>query len=323
MPPGLTRISQKKWLVAAAKTLLTVIFLCIAGYYVWLKQDEFLELGWPSPVAVLLVAAAFVVNVALVSVYNFITARRLGAPLTLSESFMLSAVVAAGNFVLPVKAGTGLRALYMKRVHNFPISYFASGAVIFFMVTVFSMSLAAVCLLFAIYLKLGYFRVDLSILFPFVMIASFVGIMTLRWTQEHQPGDDQSWFGSFRESLFTILGDRNLVLSALLIVLTIFMAASLAWSVALREFGPEISVLEAVLLAASQIIAGFVTLTPGATGFQELVALYVGKDFAATTTEIFAVLLWVRAVRVAIAITVAIPAVFVLRHKLRHADCAE
>jgi uncharacterized membrane protein YbhN (UPF0104 family) len=317
MIPDPTNISRNRLLVGAAKTILIVVFLVIAGWYIWLKRDEFREFDWPSYVAVMLVAAAFVINVALVSIYNLITTRRLGAHLTLSESFMLSAVVAAGNFVLPVKAGTGLRALYMKRVHDFPISYFAGGAVIFFVVTVFSMSLAAVCLLFAIYLELGYFRVDLSILFPFVAIASVIGILIVRRTQEHRLGDDQSWLGSFRGSLLLILGERNLVLAALAIVSTIFIVASLAWSVALREYAPNISVLEALLLAASQIIAGFVTLTPGATGFQELVALYVGKSFAATTTEIFAVLLWVRIVRIVVAIVVAIPSAIVLRRRLR------
>jgi uncharacterized membrane protein YbhN (UPF0104 family) len=317
MTLDLTNISQNRLLVGISKTILTLVFLSIAGFYIWLKKDEFRELDWPSAAAVLLVAAAFIINVALVSLYNLITTRRLGAHLTLKESFMLSAVVAAGNFLLPVKAGTGLRAVYMKRVHDFPISYFASGAVIFFIVTVFSMSLAAVCLLFAIYLKLGYFRVDLSILFPFVMIVSAGGVMIVRPTKEYQLGDDRSWLDSFRGSLLLMLGERKLVLAALAIVTTIFIVASLAWSVALREFAPNISVLEALLLAASQIIAGFVTLTPGATGFQELVALYVGKSFAATTTEIFAVLLWVRVVRVAVAIMVAIPSAIVLRRKLR------
>ena len=317
MTLDLTNISQNRLLVGAMKIVLTVAFLFVAGLYIWQKKDEFQELDWPSLAAVLLVAVAFIFNVALVSIYNLITTRRLGTHLTLSESFMLSAVVAAGNFVLPVKAGTGLRALYMKRVHDFPISYFASAAVIFFIVTVFSMSLAAVCLLFAIYVKLGYFRVDLSILFPFVMIASVVGVMIVRPTQKYRIGDDQSWLGSFRESLLVILGERNMVLAAMAIVTTIFIVASLAWSVALREIAPDITVLEALLLAASQIIAGFITLTPGATGFQELVALYVGKSFAATTTEIFAVLLWVRVVRIAVAIMLAVPSAIVLRRKLR------
>lgn len=317
MTLDLTGISKKSLLVSAAKMVLTLVFFIIAGLYIWQKKDEFRELDWPSLAAVLLVAAAFVVNVALVSIYNLITARRLGTHLTLGESFMLSAVVAAGNFVLPVRAGTGLRALYMKRVHDFPISYFASGAVIFFVVTVFSMSLAAVCLLFAIYLKLGYFRGDLSILFPFAMIVSIIGVMIVRPGRKHRLGNDQSWLGSFQRSLFLILGERKLVLAAFAIVTTIFAIASLAWSVALRDSAPDITVLEALLLAASQIIAGFITLTPGATGFQELVALYVGKSFTATTTEIFAVLLWVRVVRIGVAVLVAVPSAIVLRQKLR------
>ena len=113
-----------------------------------------------------------------------------------------------------------------------------------------------------------------------------------------------------------ILAEKKLVITALILVTTIFLVASLAWTVALREFAPDITIGEALLLTASQIISGFVTLTPGATGFQEMAGLYVGHSFAATTTEIFAVLIWVRIVRVTTAIGVAIPSLWILREKL-------
>jgi UDP-glucose 4-epimerase len=106
---------------------------------------------------------------------------------------------------------------------------------------------AAVSLLIAIYLKLGYFRVDLSILFPFVMIVSIAGVMLVRPKKDYGTGDEQSWLSSFRESL----------------------------------------------------------------------PLNVGKSFAVTKTEIFVVLLWVRVVRIAVAIIVATPSAIVLGRKLR------
>ena len=97
----------------------------------------------------------------------------------------------------------------------------------------------------------------------------------------------------------------------------------MVWTVALQEYAADISVTEAFLVAASQIISGYITLTPGATGFQELAALYVGQSFAATTTEIFAVLIWVRVVRIATAIAVAAPSAWLLRDTLSRVRATE
>jgi uncharacterized membrane protein YbhN (UPF0104 family) len=288
----------------------------VAALYVAANEEEFLALDWPSRRAVIIVAIAYLVNVALVSVYNKITAARLGADISFGESFMLSAVAAAGNFVLPVKVGAGLRALYMKKVHDFPIGYFAGGSIIFVAVTIVFVSLVAQLLLVVIYMQQGYFRADLFFVFPAIMIGTIVGLLVFKAQPQDTTGGHRSWYESFRGSLGAILGERKLLGSAIAIVALIFLFASLVWTVALQEYAPAISLTEAFLVAASQLISGYITLTPGATGFQELAALYVGRSFPATTTEIFAVLVWVRAVRVITALAVATPSAWLLRKKL-------
>ena len=305
-------------MVAVVKTMLTIAFLVAGGLYLWVKREDFLALEWPSTTALIVVAAMYVVNVWLRATYNLITARHLGTPITAGESFMLSAVVAAGNFLLPVKAGAGLRALYMKKVHNFPVSYFASSSLIFMLVTVFAVSVVAIGLLVLIYVQIGYFRLDLSILFPIASVVLLLALVTVRPSADSMKGD--TWFASFRNSLFTILRERMLVAAAVGIALLVFLSSSLAWTVAIREMAPQTALLEVFLLTASQIISGFVTLTPGATGFQELAGLYVGRSFAASTTEIFAVLIWVRLVRVAVSILVAVPSLLVLRGRISNSD---
>ena len=303
--------------LSAIKIALTLAFLAFGGLYVWAERDAFLALEWPSAFALLVVASMYVVNLWLRATYNLITARHLGTSITAGESFMISAVVAAGNFLLPAKAGAGLRALYMKKVHGFPVSHFASSSLIFLFVTVLVVSVSAVLLVTLIYFSLGYFRLDLSLLFPVASIVVVLSIVALRPNADRWGSD--TWTSSFFGSLFAILRERLLVASAAGIALLVFFSSALAWTVAVREFAPETAVLEAFLLAASQIVAGFVTLTPGATGFQELAGLYVGRSFAASITEIFAALIWVRLVRIAVSIVIAIPSVIVLRGRLRDA----
>lgn len=298
------------------KTALTIAFVGVAVLYVSTRKAEFMALDWPSSAAVLIVAVAYCVNVALVSAYNQIIAVRLGASITIAESFMLSAVAAAGNFLLPVKVGAGIRALYMKRVHGFPIGYFASGSIIFVAVSITVVSLTAMLLLVAIHQQQGYFRADLFLLFPLVVVGAILGLILFRANPQDVSDEHKSWFAAFRGSLGLIMGDKKLVVAAIIIVAVVFLVAALVWTVALREYAPAISLSEAFLVAASQIVSGYITLTPGATGFQELAALYVGRSFTATTTEIFAVLVWVRVVRIITAIAIAAPSAILLRDRL-------
>lgn len=303
---------------AVVKTVLVLAFLALGGYYFWIKREEILALEWPSAFALIVVSVAFVVNIALRAAYNLLTARHLGTRISVGESFMLSAVVAAGNLLLPVKAGAGLRALYMKKIHNFPVSYFASSSLVFMVITMFVVSIFALLLVVLIYIEIGYFRLDLSILFPIVAIVMVASVITLR--PSWRSTSDESWLAAFRGSLFSILRRRSLVAMSLVIAGLVFVSSSVAWTVAIREFAPGTLSLEAFLVAASQIISGFITLTPGAIGFQEVAGLYVGRSFAASSAEIFAALVWVRLVRVAVSIVVAAPSAFVLRSRTSELD---
>ena len=117
-----------------------------------------------------------------------------------------------------------------------------------------------------------------------------------------------------------LAGSRDLMLVAAGVVLANFLLASVALTAALRDAAPEVAVLEAFLLSASQIVAGLVTLTPGAVGFQEAAGLYVAKTFPATMAEVFAVLIWVRVVRIAVAGVLAIPSLYILKGRMGSRD---
>ncbi len=140
--------------------------------------------------------------------------------------------------------------------------------------------------------------------------------MLLRSKESRDEHDDKkSLWNSFRYGYLNLVKDTRLVYVSLLIVILNFIVASAVWTVALRDYAPEIATTEAMLLSASQIVSGLITLTPGAAGFQELVGLYVGASFSATTVQLFAVLIWVRLVRVLTSLLVAAPCAIALRRK--------
>jgi uncharacterized membrane protein YbhN (UPF0104 family) len=300
----------------AIKTLLTLGFVGVGIAFVWQRKNEFEALDAPSAMAVAAVIGGYVVSVFLRSLYNTFAARRLGTALSVGESFMLSAVVTASNYVLPANPGAAFRAYYMKKVHDFPLTHFAGSTMVSLVITLLMMSLIAMLLLALIYTDIGYFRLDLFLILPAVAVAAGVGLLFRDSTPMPDQGSKSPW-SSFRSAYLHLVDDRGLVRLSLLLVGVNFVVASSVWVVALRDFAPELPALEALLLSTSQIVSGMISLTPGAAGFQEVVGLYVGASFQMSTVELFAVLVWVRLVRIITALLLAGPCALILRHRNR------
>jgi uncharacterized membrane protein YbhN (UPF0104 family) len=288
------------------KTGLTVAFIAAGIWFIEGRLAEFKTVALPTMTAVLAVIVGVIASIFFRSLYNYVTGRHLGAQLSLPESFMLSAVVTAGNVILPASPGATMRAVYMKRVHAFPYSYFASSMALYVVITTLLMSLLCVVLLLLIQSKLNYFRPDLLLALP---IIALIALLSLAWRQgatTTEQSGDTSW-SLLRNSYLDLVKTRKLVLASVLIVISNVVVASVIWFIVLGDYDSNISSLEASLFAASQVASGLINLTPGAAGFQEIVGVYVGQSFAMTTVQLFAVLIWVRLVRVLTSVALGIP----------------
>lgn len=303
-----------------ARFTLMIAFL-LAGYLFFLeRKDDFLALDWPSTPAVAAVSLAFIINICITAVFNSITARRLGAPLGYTESFMLSSVTSAANFLLPLRAGAAFRSIYMKKVYRFQFSHFASALTVYYLATILVASfLGMICLVF-IYLDQGHFRLDIFAALPAVFtIACFI-LLARKGTQTGNTTEKESWRTSFIDGYRQILANNRFVYIALSLVTAGLVVSTLGWSVALRDYAPQVSLGESLLIVTSQIIGGLVTLTPGGTGFQELAGLYVGKRFQMSMVELFAVLVWTKVVRIILSVVFALPSLVYLQRRIRGAS---
>jgi len=299
----------------ALKLALALVFILAGVLFFFYKKEEFLLLEWPSATAVAAVSLAFVINIYLISQFNMLAARQLDTPLSCAESFMLSSVTTAVNFVFPLRAGAAFRAVYMKKVHSFPFSYFASTLAIYYLVTILVTSLAGMFCLILIYVDQGYFRLDLFLLFPAVLLIAGIALLA-RKGKGNNCNSRQSWWTNFLTGYRNILANKRFFYTALSIVTVGLIVSTIGWTVALREYAPSIKITESFLIVASQIMGGLATLTPGGTGFQELAGMYVGHRFQITLVELFAVLVWTKLVRITIALLLAAPSFIFLKRRI-------
>ena len=306
--------SESRRSTTLIKTALTVAFVAAGAVYITQRLAEFRALAWPSVTSVIVVALGFLASVFFRSLYNYFVTRQLGTTISLRESFMLSAVVTASNSLLPANPGATFRAVYMKKVHSFPYGYFASSTALSFVITTLMMSLIGMTLLIMIDQQLGYFRLDLFVALPVIAILMTAGLLLRK--SSHAEREDSVWT-SFQSSYFELTRKRSLVYLCVLIVCSNYLFAAIVWFIVLGEYAFDITLLEGFLFAASQIVSGLINLTPGAAGFQELVGIYVGRSFQLTAVERFAILVWVRLVRVLAAVLLGIPCAIALHNRSR------
>lgn len=303
----------------AAKTLLTLAFIVIGVYYFWSRRSEFANLGWPSKTTIAIVGIAFMLNILIMSLFNTLVSRRLGANITAVESFALSIVTSAANFLLPLRAGTGMRGMYMKRVYGLTYSDFASTLFVFYIANILIASLLGTAAVTSVYLHREFFALDLFLSFPIIFLLSAAFIMLQRG-KEVSSAKDASWLQRLWTGYASIIGDRVIVLYALSLVLVSFIVSTFAWYSALHEYIPAITVSDSFLIVASQVLGGLVTVTAGGTGIQELAGIYVGHRLSMTILEVFAVLVWTKVLRIVISVVAAVPAAFFLNRRLAKAN---
>lgn len=296
--------------------MLTLAFVAIGVYYFWSRWEEFSNLGWPSKTTITIVGTVFVANLYIMSLFNLLVSRRLGADISALESFALSIVTSAANFLLPFRAGTGFRGMYMKKAFALPYSKFASTLFVFYIANILIASLMGTAAVTIVYFDRDYFATDLFLSLPLVFLIS-AAIIVLRRGQEIDTEEGASWLHHMWSGYRNILGDKGIVFYALSLVFVSFVISTIAWYSALHEYIPGITVPDSFLIVASQVLGGLITVTAGGTGFQELAGIYVGHRLEMTIVELFAVLVWTKILRILISVIAAAPAAIYLSKRLK------
>ena len=305
---------SRRWFIV--KIALTALFVFLGAAYLATHWEEFSNLHRPSGFAVLAVTSAFVCNLWLASWFNAIVARKLDANIPGLDSFAISTVTSAVNFVLPLRAGAAMRALYMKRQYNLPYSRFASTLAIFYLANLLVAAMAAMACVGIVYRDTADFKADLFLLLPSLLIAAGAFLVWHRRQPTRECSHASPWH-DFAGGFSIILSDRRTALYALVVVFLGMLVSTFGWTVALRDYAPDVSIAEAILIVVSQIIGGLVTVTAGSAGFQELAGIYVGNRLGMTIVEIFAVLIWTKVARMLVAFLLSVPSAVLLRNRLK------
>jgi uncharacterized membrane protein YbhN (UPF0104 family) len=250
------------------QNLLGVAVLAGFGYYIYWHRSAFRQVLETPAEQLLLLGCLIPVTLVLNATQSWLLVRGVGVDLGFFEGVLLSLATSFGNY-LPMRAGTVVRAHYLKSVHRLPYARFGSVFGIRTLITAFATGLLGIVAVLLIWTSSG--RLSTGLLVAFLALVVMPG---LAWfIPLPQRRHRQNRLLKMVDELFAGAHQlrRQPGLGSLVLVGVILQELSLVarFYLSVKALGGEAEVPLLLLMAPVAALASYAALTPGALGLRE------------------------------------------------------
>ena len=295
-------------------SIFSVLMVALIIWFFNKNWSSIREIRLVNPQLLWVFAALVFARMTLRGLFHWQVMRSLGVDIPVREALALNYAGTMMNQLLPMPVGPGYRAAYLKRNYNFPFSLFAStiaALFIYWLMVSASLGLGSAI----------WYYVTKSILDPWIfgilglVVASCVAMFVIpKFVKLNS--DSASFVGKRIGNVVagwqTIVGSKNLILGASLVVIVSTVVSAAAMYVGFKIIGVDIELPGALLLMASQRIGSLIKLTPGAVGYQEMVGMYFATILDPTAAQAAVVFGFTRLINTALSTVSGLPAVWLL-----------
>lgn len=295
---------------------LLAAFLAWVLWYVSSNTDAFRPVIQVTWLDALVLALAFLAIMIGNGLFIAVVSHAFGIRLAGFEWLSLSFASSFANYFLPFRGGTGIRALYMRQVHGFPITRFLSTlGIMYLMHTVLNGLLA---LLGMALIARGDGPVNSSLMLFFALVAAAgLAAMLVRFEIRRE-------FQRFPMAQFVMLvnawqlvrDDRGLVTKLWLLMIAMTLATIWQCRAAFDALSIPLTWGGVLVYAASKNLATLIGLTPGSMGVVELISIYLGSVLGYSTADALSVQALIRAVAIASLLLLGPLALIYLRRRI-------
>ncbi len=270
---GITGLAGK--LISSAATILIVGLLLV---YVWHHRAELsivLSVQWPFLVCI---AALRVVLFMILGLQRRLLYRHFGAKLVFQEWFGLTVLNNLASYFVPMHGGVALSAAYLKRVHGFPFSLFASVLFAAQIWGFFVSSSVGVCVCVALYLSYGIFDERVLVYLSVVGLTSLGALMI----PLPPPMGQNRYLKALRSAIdgwSQLKGNRPLFLKMSALLTASLVAQGTMLLAGYAALSIPVDLLPVLLVAVFAQCTVLIKITPGNLGVTE-VAIAVGSEAA-------------------------------------------
>ncbi|RLG11628.1 hypothetical protein DRN69_07540 [Candidatus Pacearchaeota archaeon] len=269
--------------------ILTLIFLIAwFGVYLYRHFSEFRELKIVSPtyfIPLFLLFLLFLTNNGLILKYLLEPFR---IKLKFKEWFGLPIITAMGNFLTPFRGGMGMRAFYLKKIHQFSYSYFLSTLAGLYVIIFLVNSLVGLLTMALLY----FFYETFNILIFTIFLCFFLFLLGIVFFSPKFKETKYPFINKFINIIngwHLVKSDKKVLMSTILISgINIIIMATMMF-LEFKVFGISISLLSVLFLSIVSTLGLFISITPGALGIKETIVAFVATVVDIPIPQILAV----------------------------------
>ena len=274
-----------------------LVLIVLAVLYLERNFEDFSELRFVSPMIILALILLFIFGYFLIG----LTTKQLIKPLKINlgyfESFALSIVTGFYNLITPLRGGMAVRAVYLKKKHNFSYTNFFSSLSASYVLIFLSAGIMGLLSSGIIYLKEDIFSPIVSLIFLGVSLSLlFVIIFSPRMNEGK--GFILDKIAKILNGWYLIRKDRGLLFFITIISIFQLLLSSLMLYLEFYVFGIEISFVKALFLSSIGLLGLIIAITPAGLGIQEAVAVFSASTIGISPVESLSVALLGRGVSV-------------------------
>jgi len=215
------------------------------------------------------------------------------------EAFGISTVSGFYNLIMPFKAGTAIRSIYLKKKYNFPytdfISIFSASYILIFWIG------GLLGLLSILWIYYSQHSLNLYILALFVI--TFVTLSIIVVQSPTIPQTRHRWLNKFIQIINNwslIRSDRKVLLFTSFLSCAQLLNAALMLYLLFHVFNFDITFIQAVLLAVTGYLGALISITPASLGIKEAAVVLTATTVGITPVESLSAVVLGRAINICV-----------------------
>jgi len=251
--------------------LVTIVILFVD--YLKNHIKDFQQLSLVNPIYILILAIIFIFYLSL----NGILLKTLMEPFNIKlknlEAFGLSTITNFYNYITPFRGGAGVRAIYLKKKHNFSyVHFFATLSAIYILIFLIG-SLGGLISMGYIWLNYGIF--DYLIFSVFLIF--FLFLLLIIFFSPKLSKRKNKWINKVIEIINgwqLIKSNKKIIITTLIISSLQLVLMSMNFWIAYRSFGIEIEFFKALFIASINSLSMLLAITPGNLGIGDAINVF-------------------------------------------------
>lgn len=272
-----------------------VVIIAIAVIYFAKNVQEFKQLKLENFWLLIPIGIIFLVNYFLIGLTNVYLLQPMKVHLRIFEGFQLAIVNGFYNLITPLRGGMAVKAVYLKKKHNFPYTNFLASVAASYILIFLVAGLIGLFSSYFIYASTNSLNWLIFVIFSLTTII-MLGVVIF---SPKFPETRYLWLSRFIRILngwHLIRKERKTVLFISLLSLVQLLLGALGTYLSFRVFGLEIPYISALFLVAIGSLGIIIALTPAGLGIQEAIIVFSALAIGISAAESLPVALLGRAV---------------------------